>query len=543
VIVLEKSAVPGGSTAISGGWAWIPNNSVEKAAGIDDSREKAMEYMHLVAGGQGSEELITAFVDKGPEMVDFVADNSPLKWDVATGLWPAEPPCTEYHPEWPGGNTIGRSLWPLTEDGTPGGGSTLIQHLLDGCTAADVEVLYETPVTKLISRLTEGDIHEVLGVYAQSGDETIAVKAKKGVLLSAGGFDWDWEMKANYLRGPTIYATGVRTLEGDGIKMAQAIGADLRNMNEAWGMPVYKEEAVQKNSADMPCGLSVLLEKTRPGAIMVNKYGERFCNEASDYDSMWRSFFEWENWGANGYRNIPAWLIMDANARVAGTLCGKMPDQELPDYVFQADTLAELAEKIGVDAAGLETTIKEWNEAVANGSDPWFHRGESAYDRAWGLGTDDATATIGPLTDGPYYAAEVAMADIGTCGGVRVNGDAQALNPFGEVLPRLYASGNNAGVGGPGCFYGGGGGTIGPAMTFSYLAGKHVVTLEPWTKLLILGHWADREPVIRRARGLGESGLKTIIRLVAKAKSVFPGLLNGVLADEALQGCLATETS
>lgn len=482
-LVLEKAAAPGGSTGISGGWAWIPNNPIMKTQGIEDSREKALTYLRLIAAGQADEELITTFVDRGPEMVEFVAANAPIVWGLASvaalGL-KAAVPCNDYHPEWPGGIPVGRSLARYV-DGKQVGGGSLIDGLVEGCKAKGVEILCETPARKLITRIDANGVQEILGVVAEQEGKTIYIKARKAVLLTAGGFDWDFTWKMHFLRGPTPYATGVPTLTGDGIRMAMAAGADLRNMNECWGMPVYKAQAEEYNAKKQPAPLTFLLERFKPGVIMVNRYGERFCNEASDYDTIWRSFFTWENWLETGYRNIPAWAIFDNSVRTNFTIGGATPDKELPAWVKQADTLKELAEAIGVDPAGLEKTVADWNEQVKQGKDPWFHRGESLYDRAWaGTGIDGPLATLGPIANGPFFAAEVAVADIGTCGGARVNANSQVLNPFGVVIPRLYAAGNNSGVGGPGAFYGGPGGTIGPCMTFAYIAGKHAATLEPW---------------------------------------------------------------
>ncbi|HPG27692.1 MAG TPA: FAD-binding protein, partial [Myxococcota bacterium] len=137
----------------------------------------------------------------------------------------------------------------------------------------------------------------------------------------------------------------------------------------------------------------------------------------------------------------------------------------------EAPSLDELARKLGIDPQGLARTVARWNAFAAQGEDPDFHRGESRYDR---YGQDDKGITLAPLDQAPFYGAEIAPADIGTCGGARVNARAQVLDPFGRVLPGLYASGNNAGIGSPGSSYGGGGGTIGPAMTFSFIAGREL---------------------------------------------------------------------
>jgi succinate dehydrogenase/fumarate reductase flavoprotein subunit len=479
VIVFEKADLVGGSTAISGGWAWIPNNPVMQAEGITDSPEMAKTYLTKLAYGQADEAIIDRFIEKGPEMVSYVEQNSGVTWGIAYGLFESEDPCTEYHPEWEGGVKVGRSLAPLS-DGQVGFGGTLIQGLLSGAEGAGAQIRTSAPVEKLLTRQLDDGRQEVLGVVVTENGTKKNVKARKGVLLAAGGFDWDFEMKRQFLRGPTPYATGVSTLTGDGIKMAMAVGAQTESMNEAWGMPVYREQAQQANESGNPAPLSLLLEKSKPGAIFVNKYGERFCNEASDYDTLWRSFFAWENWGDTGYRNIPAYVIYDSTVREQYTIAGKSAGDALPGWVIEGSSIAEIAGAMGIDAQKLQATIDEFNTNAENLEDPHFHRGESAYDRAWSTGMSGPEATLGPIDQPPFYIAEVGVSDIGTSGGAKANVNAQVMTPFGEPIPRLYVCGNNSGIGGPGAGYGGGGGTIGPAMTWAYIAGEHVSTLEPW---------------------------------------------------------------
>ena len=479
VIVLEKLGIPGGSTLMSGGWVWIPNNPIMRAQGIFDSRENALTYVRLIAGDQSEDQIIETFIDEGPNMVEFVGANTPIKWGIAQGLFPAAEPCTEYHPEWPGAVPVGRSLCALVND-QPGGGAALIKALMEGAQAKGVQFHYNAPAKQLIVRDNPADEREIVGLVAEKDGREICIKASQGVLLTAGGFDCNLEMKKSFLRGPTPYFTGSMGLTGDGILMAMAVGADLRNMNECYGMPVYKVEAERKNAQGQAASLAFLLEKSKPGAIMVNRYGERFCNEASDYDSLWRSFFAWENWGMIGYRNIPAWAIYDGSVREKYTIAGMPKDKPLPDWVKQANSLRELAATVGIDPEGLEKTVLEFNQFARNGKDARFHRGESLYDRAWATPLGGIQATLGPIENPPFFAAEVAPGDIGTAGGARVNQNGQVLDVFGRPIPRLYAAGNNSGVGGPGAGYGGGGGTIGPCMTFAYLAGKHAAGLAPW---------------------------------------------------------------
>ena len=463
VHALEKRQVVGGSTGHSGGVAWVPNNHCMAAEGIEDSRENALTYCNRLAMQQADPELLEAFVDGAPEMLRFVEDHSPLTFRVSKIMGES----ADYHPEWPGAVQKGRSVEPITErEGLYG--PELIGGLREGFEAAGGEILTEARVQRLVVEETDGG-RRVVGVEAEHAGKTVRVRARRGVHLAAGGFECDMEMKRHYLRGPTPYSLGAGGNEGDGVRMAQAAGADLRNMNEIWGITVYAAEAEAVAEHRMGATLNAEIEKRFAGSIVVNRYGERFQNEAADYDTTWRSYHTWENWGELGYRNLPAFLLFDSGYRERGNIAGLPEDQPLPDWVLSAPSLSELAEKVGIDAEGLARTVARFNAHARDLRDPDFHRGESSYDR---YGQPDKGLTLGPLERAPFFAAEIAPADLGTCGGARVNGHAQVLDPFGEVIPGLYASGNNAGVGSPGTSYGGGGGTIGPAMTFAYLAGR-----------------------------------------------------------------------
>ncbi|MCP4905144.1 MAG: FAD-binding protein [bacterium] len=464
VVALEKRSIAGGSTGHSGGVAWIPNNRMMAEEGIKDSRENALTYLTQLAAGQADPCLLEAFVDAGPEMLEFVEKNTRLRFRVSTIMGDN----ADYHPEWPGAVKRGRSVEPTTER-VGLFGPELIEGIRRGFEAAGGEILFETPAQRLILEEAAGGVRRVIGVEARRDGRPFLVRARRGVHLAAGGFDWDFEMKRHFLRGPTIFTLGASGNDGDGIRMAMAAGADLRNMNELWGISVYRGEAEPIMEHRMGATLNAELEKRSAGSIVVNTRGERFHNEAADYDSTWRSYHAWENWGDLGYRNLPAYLLFDARARARGKIAGVEAAGTLPDWVVGAPSLSELAEKLGIDAQGLERTVARFNVYAAELRDPDFHRGESSYDR---YGQDDKSITLAPLDQAPFFGAEIAAADLGTCGGARVNARAEVLDPFGAVIPGLYASGNNAGVGSPGSSYGGGGGTLGPAMTFAYIAGR-----------------------------------------------------------------------
>lgn len=466
VLVLEKRKIVGGTTGHSGGVAWIPNNNVMKSEGLEDDRQKALTYLTKLAGGQATPELIEAFLDAGPEMVDFVAAHSPLRWRVSKILGNN----ADYHPEWPGAMTRGRSLEPVT-DRVGLYGPELIGGIQKGFEEAGGQIWTETPARRLIVKHHGETQREVVGVEAVREGKPIRIRARRGVHLASGGFEWDPELKQHFLRAPTPYTLGAGGNTGDGLRMAMAVGADLRNMNEVYGHTVYKAEAEALRPHNMGATLNGEIEKRVAGSIIVNDRGERFQNEAADYDTTWRSYFAWENWGDTRYRNVPAFLIFDGSVRQKGTIAGASAVDPLPDWVVEASTLRELATRLGIDPAGLEATVARFNENASKGVDPDFTRGQSHYDR---YGSADVGITLGPIVSAPFFGAEVAPADLGTCGGARVNGRAQVLDPFGEVIPGLTASGNVAGVGSPGSSYGGGGGTIGPALTFAFIAGREL---------------------------------------------------------------------
>ena len=468
VVVLEKASSPGGTTAISGGVAWVPNNHVMKREGFTDSKANSLKYLNQLSQGQADQELIEAFAKEGPRMVKFLEDNTSLKWRVSKIMGEA----SEYHPDWEGSVLKGRSIEPDTA-GPVGAhfGGVLISNLLKTFKNLGGKILLDTPAIKFISRENEDGSTEVLGVSYLSNGKVFNLKAKKGVHLASGGFDHNAQMKKNFLSVPS-YGVGVKSNTGDGIKMAMKLGADLRNMNEVWGSVVYKEEAEVLGSLN-----AVTEKKYYPSCVLVNRYGNRFSNEKADYDSSWRSFHAKENWGALKYKNIPAFQIFDHKVRLNGTIAGKTFDQVLPNWFSKSNTIEGLAKKLGINKNNLKSTISNFNKNALLGIDPDFHRGETHYDR---MGLADTSLALQPLDVPPFYGAEIAPAHLGTCGGPRVNNLSEVLNVNEIPIKRLCASGNSSGVGSPGPSYGGGGGTIGPALTFAYIAGNTLSSFEDW---------------------------------------------------------------
>lgn len=477
VLVLEATPVPGGTTRTSGGLAWIPCNPIAKAEGIVDTLSGAEAYMKQLSGDQADAELIEAFLDQGPEMISYVQKAAPMKWFV--GFYP------DYHPEWKGGMRKGRSLG-CTYNGMERG-EALMAGLYDAAVSRGIKFMFSSRGKKLILN-SQG---RVVGIAALQGSRWVNIKANRGVVLSSGGFEWDHELVRHYLRGPHFATVNLRPGEGDALRMCMAIGADLRNMNECWGLPIYLlpgwEDEVKnfdarnyRNRTWHNVVPDWMTWRGKPGVIMVNRFGERFCNEGADYDSTRKSFFAWNNWGDVGYRNIPAWVIADSNEWGKWAFANIQPGSTPPAHVAVDDTLAGLARKLGIDPQGLEATVAEFNKCVKEKPprDPVYHRGESYFDRyVSGDRTiaekepENPAASLAPVEKPPFYGLNIYPGSCGTCGGPRVNKYAQVLHVTGDVIPGLYAAGNASGVGAPGYSYGGAGGTIGPGMAFGYIAG------------------------------------------------------------------------
>jgi 3-oxosteroid 1-dehydrogenase len=299
------------------------------------------------------------------------------------------------------------------------------------------------------------------------------VRARRGVVLACGGFEWDPALVGAFLRGPMHGAVSPPYNTGDGLRMAMAHGADLGNMGEAWWVPIVQIPG--DTFEGHPRSRSVRLERTRPRSIIVNRAGRRFVNEAGEYNSMAGAFHYLDP--RDGYVNDPAWIVFDALHLKRYGFLGVAPGDTAPQWFSPSSDLAELGAKTGIDPDGLAHTIETWNRNVALGADPDFGRGSSAYDGYWGdeRATTLAGKTLGPIDTPPYYAVPVSVGAMGTRGGPRTDRDGRVFHVRGTVIPGLFAAGN-AMAGVTGKAYGGAGGTLGPAMVFGYRAGYAAAT-------------------------------------------------------------------
>ena len=508
VAVYEKARTVGGTTAVSGGIVWIPAH--HRSPDGELTVEDAMRYLEAQSLGAMDTELVDTFVRTGPEMLDFVEKHSELQFEIAAGF-------PDYKPELPGGRPSGgRSLnarpfdlarlgewsdritsFPVdfsnvgldaetrarihasVEDADGDfcvAGTALIAGLLKGLLDLGVTPTTDARACELVatggqerSDTGRGQAGQITGVRISVDGMDLRVRARHGVVLGTGGFEWDPTLVEAYLRGPMHGPVSPPNNTGDGLRMAMAHGADLANMGEAWWVPIVQ---IPGDTIDgHPRSRSVRLERTRPRSIIVNRAGKRFLNEAGEYNSMAGPFHHLDP--RFGYVNDPAWIVFDSLHLKKYGFLGVDPDGVVPDWYCESTDLDDLAAKTGIDPTGLARTIDAWNHHVEAEHDPDFGRGSSAYDGYWGdnAAATPALATLGPIDTAPYFAVPVTVGAMGTKGGPRTDADGRVLHVSGEPIPGLYAAGN-AMAGVTGKAYGGAGGTLGPAMVFGYRAGR-----------------------------------------------------------------------
>ena len=513
-LVVESSPWFGGSTSRSGGGVWIPNNYALEAAGRGNPPQESRDYLYAIVGDVVPRERIDAFLEHGPEALAFVRDHSAARF-----VW--VPEYSDYYPEAPGGQAHGRSVEPVPVDGrilgaelerlhpaytkAPVGmvvtqadyrwlslslrtwrgpvtalkvgwrrlvnmvlrrpmyamGQAMMIGMRKGLLDAGVPIAYETPLTGLL--VEDG---RVSGVQVERDGEPATIRARHGVVLASGGFEKNQEMRERYQRSPitTEWTTGAPSNTGGGITAAMDAGAAVDLMDDAWWGP----------SIPLPSGpWFCLAERNLPGSIIVNQAGKRFSNEAAPYVDAVHAMYDGE--AATGIAHVPSWMVLDQRYRNRYLFAGLGPRQPFPGrwykhgVIVKAQTLEELAEQIGVDPAGLTETVTRFNAMARRGVDEDFGRGDSAYDKYYGDPKVRPNPSLGPIEQPPYYAVKMVPGDLGTKGGVVTDERARALREDGSVIEGLYAAGN-ASAAVMGHTYAGAGATIGPAITFGYLA-------------------------------------------------------------------------
>jgi 3-oxosteroid 1-dehydrogenase len=454
----------GGTTALSGGIAWLPGHAYVS----DDAAEDALTYLRELALGDANDALLEVFAREAGSVATRLERETPLTWQ------PIGYP--DYHAQRPGGRPQGgRSLEPRPIDPEPRAGAlvrdapnitapvTYAELATGEIDKAELARRVERGTTTLGRALLAALIEACLdaGVRIETRRRIGALPRVDAVVLTTGGFERDREFVRAFLRGPMLAPVGAPTACGDGLRLAMAAGAALGLMSEAWWCPAA---TVPGDTIDgEPMHRLILTERARPGCLLVNGRGVRFVDEAQNYNDLGRTLQNFEPTSFS-FPHVPAWLVFDGRYRRTyrlGPLSRHDPD---PDWLARGATLAELAGAIDVPAAALEATVVRFNEGAERGEDPDFGRNSLPYDRFIG--------GLGPLAEPPFYAFRVLPGCLGTKGGPRTDADGRVLAlADGEPIPRLYAAGNVAAS--PfGLAYPGAGGTLGPALVFGVRAGE-----------------------------------------------------------------------
>ncbi|HSW15710.1 MAG TPA: FAD-dependent oxidoreductase [Ramlibacter sp.] len=530
VVVVEKTALAGGTSAISGGGIWIPDNHDMPRAGLADSIDAAFRYVKTCARGMASDDRILAYVETAREMARYLAQIGvpyrcmPHYSDYYPGLEGALPGgrtmdprdfnaaklgvegLGQLRPTNPGQLIFGRMhinafearsmlarerkskfvlMWIMARyfldypwrrktarDRRLTGGQALMGGLLAALRQRKVPLWLETPLQSLTH-----ESGRVTGVVVQREGRELRLRARKAVLLGAGGFERNQAMRERYLPQPTNEAwtaTPPAANTGDAIRAGAAVGGALHLMAHTWGVPTMAVPKEEKFRA-------LFVERSLPGCMVVNARGERFLNESGPYPEFQQAMF------ANHEKTggaVPAWIIFDADFRAKYPIGPIMPGAAVPDsrlrkswlntVYWKADTLDELAAQIGVDPAGLAASAARMSAFARTGKDLDFDRGGNVFDRYYGDVHVKPNPNLAPIAKGPFYAMKLHPGDIGTKGGLLTDRDARVLDESGQPIEGLYCVGNNsASVMGP--TYPGAGSTLGPAMTFALRAIAHLV--------------------------------------------------------------------
>jgi 3-oxosteroid 1-dehydrogenase len=517
VLIVEKSPYVGGSTARSGGALWLPASQILEQDGADDTMPRATAYLQSVVAGSAPQQRSTEFLGHLRETVAMLRRTTPLRF-----MW--APNYSDYHPEHPGGTAAGRTCeckpfdtsvlgryesrlrpgvmeasipMPTTgadyrwmnlvarvpSKGVPlivkrlgqgvggkllgkhytAGGQALAAGLFAGVLRAGVGVWTATALARLT---TEGT--KVTGAVVEHDGREIAVTARRGVVLAAGGFDHSMDMRWKF-QSESLgehASLGAETNTGDAIRLAQDVGAATDLMSQAWWFP-----AVAPLPGKSP--LVMLAERALPGSLIVDQTGNRFTNEAADYMSFGQAVLARERAG-NPVEAM--WIVFDQKYRNSYVFAADVfPRMRLPQAWYDAgiahrsDDMAELGRMMGLPEAEFVATVSRFNEMSRAGVDSDFQRGRSAYDRYYGDPTITPNPNLRPLDKGPFYAVRMTLSDLGTCGGLQADEKARVLREDGSVIDGLYAIGNTA-ANAFGTTYPGAGATIAQGLVYGYIA-------------------------------------------------------------------------
>lgn len=512
VIIVEKAASPGGTTIYSGNAYWVPNNPRMQELGLDDPREDALKYMIRLAYpqlydpdlpnygvSQYTYDMIGTFYDTGSQAISDFEEWGALYSRISAGYGYGPDPDAvsdpDYHADLPENVApYGRTLNPDPDQGN--GVGTIPGQMQAWTDERGIPLLLEHRVTGLF--LNSG--REVVGVETETPDGPVVIRANKGVVFGSGGFTQDRTMALNYLRGPIFAGCGAPANTGDFVKIGLALGADFGNMNQAWWLECPLEMALQ--TPVLP-GADVWMA-FGDSMIIVNKYGHRVTTEKITYNERGQTHFYWDP-QTREYRNLVQFMIYDsavAESDVAWAFRFPVPmPGEDSDIVISGNTWQELADNINARLDSLRgqghlsarigpsvrladnfveeltATVERFNGYAETGVDEEFGRGSTPIQVAWhGPPREGNTAnpTMYPFApEGPYYCIMLGAMTLDTKGGPVTDTGARVLHVSGNPIPGLYGAGNC--VASPsGQAYWSAGGTLGPALTFGYIAGQNV---------------------------------------------------------------------
>jgi 3-oxosteroid 1-dehydrogenase len=524
VEIVEKSELVGGTSAFSGGMPWVPLNKHLLEVGIEDTRAEALQYLHSITKGRAPDEnLLEVFVDRAAEAFDYVETHTPLRFTASRTF-------SDYYADHPGGKLRGRSMdtvpynsreqlgeWAervrmsphfapamgLTQDELAGAGTAPdprnVQVSADEATLVDLQQAMaerqEAGITSLGVGMIGGLLRGVLdrgititlgaaarrlltedgavtGLVVEQDGADVIIGARRGVVLACGGFEWNPELIRSFLGVPEVRPLSPPTNVGDGLAMALEVGAAVANMSVAWSFPVaYDGRSTYEGEP-----LSILATpRMEAGCITVNQSGRRFINEGVTYMDFNRAHRIYDATTQTYPNESPVWMVFGRRVRDRLHVADLHPGEPTPDWVEEAATIEGLARAIQVDPAVLAEEVSRFNGFVTDGHDPDFGRG-TVWWEGWTTGGPTPEKSMAPIDDPPFYAMPLYDGILGTAGGVLVDDHARVRAMRGGVIDGLYAAGNvAASLFGPS--YPGGGATLGPAMTFAYLAGRQLTAV------------------------------------------------------------------
>ncbi|MDC2964349.1 FAD-dependent oxidoreductase [Gammaproteobacteria bacterium] len=515
-LIVEKTEKIGGTTAYSGGVMWVPNNHLMEQAGIEDSTLRAMDYLRSTVGNRVSEERLLSFVENAPKMLKKLTEEGYLEAEIFEGF-------PDYRAEVKGGVLGGRSVEPKVFSGRKLGevfGSMRARKFSSPVVGTMTELrrlaviktnfLGALKSWKVFARAIFGKLfgseyvssgraltawltfsakkigvgfrlnHRLIELIEKDGAVVgarvenhegvpIDIFARNGVVLACGGFEHNTAMRAKYLGNHAAVdrSSGSEGNEGDAITSAKAIGAALDLMEDAWWAPTFMVPDVGPQI--------VIFERGKPGQIVVDQQGNRFANEAQPYNDFVKAMFDSL---VVDDKMTSCFMVFDQNFRdrypLATMMPGITPEKHLKNgFLRRGNSIEELAKAIGIEPANLLSTVERFNAMAVSGKDEDFGRGDFAFDRFSGDEIAKPNSCLAPLNRAPFYAIEMFAGDLGTKGGLLTDESARVINQEGKPIAGLYAVGNCS-ASAMGHFYPGAGGTIGPAMTFGFIAGMHV---------------------------------------------------------------------